>query len=266
MTTLPLLIIIPHGGCLVPSELSGFEAVDEFDIFLESDTCANQIFGLREEAHVIDTDISRLFVDMDRPYTALPPATGDGVIRVTTHSQRQVFHEGTFPDHLAISNILRRYYFPFHEAIEKTRDAGNIRMILECHTMPAVEPAEHGSHGRPNPLFSLESLVKGDSEESTCPVKLLDEFKNCILSQFSREEETITDRMEINARVRNGYLLKKYGTESTPMVRFSISRSLFLNERYWNPSTLEVDTDRLREIRTGLGKALKRFCTAAGML
>ena len=257
MISLPLLIIIPHGGCLVPSELAGLEAVDEFDLFLESDTCANEIFGLRQEAYIIDTDISRLFVDMDRPYTAVPPATDDGVIRETTRSHRSLFHEGTFPDHLAISNILRRHYFPFHENIEKILDEKKINLILECHTMPAVEPANPGIAGRPNPLFALESLLPGDEKESTCPERLITELKNCILSQFTKEEETVAEKIEVNIRTRKGYLLKRYGTGSIPMV---------LNEKHWNPDTLEVDTDRLREIRSNLGHALERFCRQTRLL
>ena len=250
---------------MVPSELTGLETVDEFDLFLESDTCANDIFSLRQETHIVYSDISRLFVDMDRPYTAVPPATDDGVIRKTTRSHRQLFHEGTFPDHLAISNILRRYYFPFHENIQKILDEQKIRMILECHTMPAVEPSKPGVAGRPNPLFSLESLC-GEEKESTCPDRLVTEFANTILSQFGREDETVTGKIEVNARIKKGYLMKRYGTGSTPMIRFSLSRSLFLNEKYWNPGTLEVNPDRLREIRNDIGRALERFCRQARFL
>ncbi|TFH42908.1 MAG: hypothetical protein E4G96_02420, partial [Chrysiogenales bacterium] len=112
---LPILVIIPHGGYTIPEELSGYEAVGTFDLFIQSDSCANEIFSFGDRVTgTVDTGISRLFVDLDRPYTALRPGQ-DGVIKRTALDGKSVFIEDQFPDEIAIANILQRYYLPFHE-------------------------------------------------------------------------------------------------------------------------------------------------------
>ena len=49
---LPILIITPHGGYRVPEELSGYEGVNEFDLFMHADTCANELFDFGDRVAV----------------------------------------------------------------------------------------------------------------------------------------------------------------------------------------------------------------------
>ena len=80
---LPILLIIPHGGRQVPDELSGYEQIDEFGIFIESDVYANEIFNFDNTITKVSTVISRLFVDCDRSPKMIPPLSEDedGVIK-----------------------------------------------------------------------------------------------------------------------------------------------------------------------------------------
>ena len=78
---LPILIIIPHGGRTIPDELSGYEQIDDFGIFIESDAYANELFNFDNIYYKINTHISRLFVDLDRPHSMLPPQFPDGILK-----------------------------------------------------------------------------------------------------------------------------------------------------------------------------------------
>ena len=79
---IPVLTVIPHAGLAIPEELSGHEAVTPFQIFFESDSGADLLFSANSDAgSFLKPDISRLFVDMDREFRMLYPATADGVIK-----------------------------------------------------------------------------------------------------------------------------------------------------------------------------------------
>ena len=120
MKKIPVLIIIPHGGTKIPEELSGYERLNDFDLLHESDACANEIFSFRDEAGaLVDTYISRLFVDMDRDPLSLPAMDGDGMLKKRTSQGTDVFDEGTFPDEIAIAALVRRYHVPFHDTVAK---------------------------------------------------------------------------------------------------------------------------------------------------
>lgn len=232
----PILIVIPHGGLNVPAELSGLHAIDKFTLFVESDTCANDLFSFDDEMIAkIDADISRLFVDLDRHPFLVPPRSNDGVIKKESIDGKKIFINNVFPDEIAITNILKRYYFPFHNTIEKIINTGAIRFIIECHTVMAVGPKNSLDSGRPRPIAIVENIIeKKGSKMLTCP----DEFAVYLLESlersFSDENSTVAQRFTLNKPIFNGYILKKYGLEKIPMIRLSISRSLFLNDKYFS--------------------------------
>jgi formiminoglutamase len=257
---LPILIIIPHGGCKVPEELSGYESVNKFDLFMQSDTCANDLFSFGDRvAGTVNSDISRLFVDLDRPYTALPPAK-DGVIKKSTLYGRPVFRENLFPDEIAISNLLRRYWFPFHDAVKKDIAAGNIRLILECHTMMAVGPKISRDPGKPRPIVRLDSIVPGkDGIASTCEIEIVRSFMEHMKKPFAHEEDTIAEKFTISDMPTGGFILSQYGIGPVPMIRLSISRSLFLNDTYFSYDYLKVDELRIRHLRDQIWEAVGKF-------
>jgi N-formylglutamate amidohydrolase len=257
---LPILIIIPHGGFKVPEELSGYESVSKFDLFMQSDTCANDLFSYGDQvAGTINTGISRLFIDLDRPYTALPPVQ-DGVIKKSTLYGKPVFRENLFPDEIAISNVLRRYWFPFHDAVKKIITMGNIKLILECHAMMAVGPKISRDPGKPRPIVRLDSSISGkDGIASTCGIEIVRSFMEHLKKPLAREQETIAEKFTIGDGPSGGFILTQYGAGPVPMIRLSISRALFLNDTYFSYDYLRVDELRIRQLRDLTWEAIEKF-------
>jgi len=257
---LPILIIIPHGGCKVPEEFAGYEAVSKFDLLIQADTCANDLFSFGDRvAGTIDTDISRLFVDLDRQYKSLPPVQ-DGVIKKSTLHGKPVFRDSLFPDEIAISNVLQRYWFPFHEAIRKIRETGGLRLILDCHTMLAVGPAISRDPGKPRPIILLERIISSREQSiSTCDPEIAASLMEHMKKSFSGVEGTIAEKFTTSGDPSPGYIHRHYGNGPIPMIRLSLSRSLFLNDTYFSYDYMRVDEIRIRQLRDLLWSAIEKF-------
>ncbi len=261
---IPVLIVIPHAGLTIPEELSGYEDVTAFNIFFESDSGADVLFSAKADAgSVIKSEISRLFVDMDREFRMLYPSTDDGVIKARTSMNRSIFRNGCYPDEIAISNILKRYYFPFHEKIRNTLKENEIGFILECHTHTAVGPDNSSDRGRPRPLVMTEYTAdNNDAFKKTASPDMAMDLASIMGRLFSGEGDTVAGDFRISGN-SSGYLMKNYGTKGIPMLRISLSRSLFLNDRYFDLEELKIDSRRLSRLNeifiTGLERFLNKY-------
>jgi N-formylglutamate deformylase len=257
---LPILVIIPHGGCNVPEELSGYEALTRFDIFMQSDSCANDLFSFGDRvAATVDTDISRLFIDLDRPYTSVRPDQ-DGVIKKSTRFGKPVFKDGHFPDDIAIANMIQRYWVPFHEAVRKIISTGSVRLILDCHTMMAVGPRISQDPGKPRPLVMIEHQVRGkDGIRETCAPGMARSLMDQMERSFSDEEYTIAEKFVMSGAPAGGYITNHLAEGKIPVLRVSLSQSLFLNDAHFSYDYLRVDDLRIRHLKNLLWGAIERF-------
>ncbi len=258
---LPILIIIPHGGYNIPEEITGYEAVDRHEVFMNSDVCANDLFDFSAFAHAcVSTHISRLFIDLDRSYLEVPPVSNNGVIKKKTLNLKDVFSEDFFPDEMAISNMLRRYYFPFHESIEKIMKSGKIRLIIECHTIFPVGPELSPDPWMPRPIVHLENRIKEkESELLSCTMEMARGLMEAMEKSFSGEKENTTEKARINNPLFNGHILNRFGSGQVPMIRLSVSRSLFLNENYFNYEFLKIDEYRIKKLKALIWEGIERF-------
>lgn len=254
------LIIIPHAGLNVPEELSGYEDVTPFNIFFESDPGADSLFKAGEcSASVIRSDISRLFMDVDREFRMLHPATDDGVIKYRTSMNRNIFREGCYPDEIAISNILKRYYFPFHEEIRSVLKTANISLILECHTHMPVGPENSPDKGLPRPLvITGYTADTDDGVVKTASPEMAMNLASIMGRIFSGEGDTVAGDFRVSGN-SSGYLMKNYGTRGIPMLRLSVSRSLFMNDRYFDLEALSIERKRMERLNEMFMSGLDKF-------
>jgi formiminoglutamase len=264
MPKYPILVIIPHGGYKTPEELAEISAMDDFGLFIEADTCANEIFDMRQiTAALLDFRISRLFIDTDRPYTSLPPKENDGVIKTYSLRGKAVFNGNCFPDEIALAAILKRYYEPFHETIRNILETGEIRLIIDCHTVMPIGPRNAADAGVPRPIASVENQVmRNGTLVKTCPDKTALAFLSSIEASFSKEKDGIVSPFVLKNDACNGYIMERYAKTGIPVLRLNISKSLFLNEKYFSYDFLRVDELRLREIKVKIEEAIKRFARA----
>jgi len=258
---IPFLLIIPHGGLDIPEELYGYENVSPLNIFFDSDAGAKSIFEINDFVYkTITTPISKIFVDMDREYKQLAPATYDGVVKSRTSMNREVFKTDCYPDEIAISNILSRYYFPFHESIRNSIKVMKFKAIIECHTHMPVGPSNSRDKGMPRPLVITNYTVDTDSGvKQTAPADMAIELAASVSRNLSKEGETVTDIFRVSDHDGKGFIMKNYSLSGIPVLNLSISRSLFLNEIYFNLERMVIDPDRLYKISRLVKAGLDRF-------
>ncbi|HOK01877.1 MAG TPA: N-formylglutamate amidohydrolase [Spirochaetota bacterium] len=257
---LPVLVIIPHGGISIPEELMGYESLNSFNLFFESDAGAIDIFSLDDYlCGVIYSNISRLFVDMDREFTELYPNTEDGVIKTKTLTGANIFLEGCYPDEIAISNILKRYYFPFHERVRNTIKDNDIRLILECHTHTPVRLKYGPGRDEPNPLVLVSYTANTKSGlKKTASFEKASDLASIMGKIFSGEGDTVAGNFKIWDN-SGGYIMRNYGTRGIDMLNISLSRSLFLTDNFFDLDNLTIDSKRLLYIKELFFEGLKKF-------
>lgn len=258
---LPILIIIPHGGINIPEELSGYDAPSPLELFFESDGGANRIFNFAENiSALIHTEISRLFVDTDRSFKSLYPLTEDGVIKKSTSMNRPVFKKNYYPDEIAIANILRRYYTPFHQNIKNAIEENNPRVILECHTHMPVGPANAPDKGMPRPLV-ITGYTGSDGSElfRTGTADMALDLAAIMGKALEKEGDTVASSYTLDNKSNTGSIINTYGRGNIPMLYLSISRSLFLNDRYFDIKGIRMDMKRLDKLRNIIFTAIEKF-------
>lgn len=260
MKKYPILILIPHGGLRVPEELAEHAVADDFELLMSADTCANDLFCADELcAAVVNTHISRLFVDVDRAALDIRPGGADGVIKHRNVFGKQIFPEGTFPDDLALAAMLRRYYFPFHDTARKVITSGEVSLVLECHTVAAIGPAHAPDRNRPRPIFSVSNRVESDGQiVKTADDALAGEIAAAFRKSFAGESAATENPFVTSESPGTGELMRKL-SGSAPYLRISLSRGLFLNERHFNYDFGRIDPIRIGELRKKTHQAIERF-------
>ena len=87
----PFLISVPHGGTEVPEIIRPLLLLHEDELHYYCDPNTRVVFGFKDRVVAyIDTPISRMVVDLNRPPLPLPLRDPDGIIKVRTIDGREV--------------------------------------------------------------------------------------------------------------------------------------------------------------------------------
>jgi N-formylglutamate deformylase len=257
MPKFPVLILVPHGGYRIPEELEEVVSLDTNDLLLSADTGANDIF-LFESCAILNTHISRLFVDLDRAPLDINIRASDGVMKTRTFLGYNVFENEMFPDHIAIANILKRHHAPFYDAVHKILSTGEIKLVIECHTVAAVGPRLARDKDIPRPLISVSRFretTEGGGE--CCPLSVAEAVISNLARSFSAEDHALDDPYKILETPIKGNLAKTFA-DRNPWLRLNLSRALFINDSYFSYEFAKIDNIRLASIRARLEEGLSR--------
>ena len=225
----PFLISIPHGGTEVPDVIRPRLRLDEDDLRYYCDPRTRGIFGFRDRvAASIDTTVSRMVVDLNRPPLPLPLRDPDGIIKVRTIDGKEVYHPGKVPDMRLIHELLRTYYFPFHQRIDELIDRHPVRIAFDCHSMLPAGSFFQKDAGKVRPLICLGN--NGDRRGrarkgsiATCPEEWI-----AALADGFRQEFAIGKEVAINNPFSGGFISNAhYWHKGVPWIQIEINRSLY---------------------------------------
>jgi N-formylglutamate deformylase len=257
----PFLISIPHGGTEVPAEVTGRLALEHDELAYYSDPVTQVLYHFGDSVEsMIDTPVSRMVVDLNRPPLPLPPGDPDGIIKVRTIDGRIVYREGQFPDLNLIHRLLMRWYFPYHQRIDELIDSHGIGIAFDCHSMLPVGSDGQKDAGRKRPLFCLGN--NGDRNGrtkkgsiTTCPEPWI-----TALAEGFREEFSLGREVAINNPFSGGFISNAhYWRKGIPWIQIEVNRSLYEPER---SSVAGQTPDRdapVRELRERIWRVLTTF-------
>lgn len=257
--TYPFLISIPHGGTEVPAELDGRLALTPDDLAWFCDPGTRTLFDFGDSvAAAIDTQISRMAVDLNRPPLPLPPKDPDGIIKTRTIDCRPVYREGRVPDIALIHRLLLAHYFPYHQHIDELLDRFPVRVAFDCHSMlPIGSPAQKDA-GRSRPLICIGNYGDFRGRQAgggltTCPAEWA-----LALAGIFRNEFSLSEEVAINNPFSGGFISNAhYWRKGIPWIQIEISRSLYENKDA--SGTIRSDDTDLRSLRRKLWNVLAAF-------
>jgi formiminoglutamase len=252
MSRFPVLLSIPHGGIEVPEEIRDRVTISPKDQFEDSDAFTQEIYGLENEVLAqVQSQMARVYVDMNRAEDDRPPQNPDGVVKTQTCHGKTVYFPDKELDDSWTQRILDSYYFPYHQSITTAlTEHTDLQLALDCHSMEKVAPVISPDPGEPRPLICL-----GNNHGQSCPPEMTNQLAECFREGFGLEENDV----EINKPFAGGYITRKYGEGPLPWVQIEMNRSLYLSEPWFDVSSLAVQPQRLKELNRCFRKTLTLF-------
>ena len=225
----PFLISIPHGGTIVPDTIRPRLALTDNELRYHCDPDTRQIFRFGQRvAACIDTSISRMIVDLNRPPLPLPPKDPDGIIKTRSVDGKAVYLPGCIPDISLIHRLLMEHYFPYHQRIDELIDKEKVKIAFDCHSMLPQGSAEQLDAGKKRPLICLGN--NGDTYGNpvkggliTCPVEWV-----TTLEHYFREEMGEFGPVAINDPFSGGFIANAhFWRKGVPWIQIEVNRSLY---------------------------------------
>jgi N-formylglutamate deformylase len=225
----PFLVSVPHGGTEVPDAVRPLLLLSDEELRYYCDPATRVIFGYRDRvAAYIDTRISRMVVDLNRPPLPLPLHDPDGIIKLRTIDGKEVYRPGLVPDMHLIHHLLRTHYFPFHQQIDEMIDCQPVRIAFDCHSMLPYGSEQQKDAGKDRPLICLGN--NGDrlgrsrkGSITTCSTEWI-----TALAGLFREEFGMAGEVAINNPFSGGFISNAhYWHKGVPWIQIEINRSLY---------------------------------------
>lgn len=225
----PFLISVPHGGTGVPEQIRPRLLLSDEDIRYYCDPLTRVIFGFRDRVMAyIDTPVSRMVVDLNRPPLPLPLRDPDGIIKIRTIDGRDVWRPGQVPDLQLVHRLLMAHYFPFHQQVDALIDRNPVGIAFDCHSMLPYGSECQRDFGKTRPLICLGNNGdrKGRAKRggiATCS----SEWMNILAGTF-RNEFRLGDEVAVNNPFSGGFISNAhYWRKGVPWIQIEVSRSLY---------------------------------------
>ena len=261
---LPILVSVPHGGIVAPSETLGHCLLDERDFAIDGDTWARELYALRDDViGYVDTPTPRAIVDMNRsPYGGPGP---DAITKMVTIQGKQVWRDQSGPPRSLAYQLISGHHWKYHQALDRlSRILPGVQLGVDCHTMLAVGPEGAPDPGQRRPMICIGNRGGGDarsaSEPTTAPAELVFGLRDALQAAF-RHEDVDVGEISINAPFKGGYICRRHGQYGPiPWLQLELSRALYL------PGDGEISARpgresgrRLDDLRLKIMSALRRL-------
>jgi N-formylglutamate deformylase len=228
----PFLISVPHGGTEVPESVRPLLQIGDEDLRYYCDPYTCIVFGYKNRvAAYIDSPVSRMVVDLNRPPLPLPLRDPDGIIKLKTVDGREVYRPGQVPDMYHIHNLLKEHYFPYHQRIDELIDHKPVRIAFDCHSMLPYGSKDQKDAGKKRPLICLGNNgdLQGKAKKgniTTCSDDWITGLAGIFREEFSFEKEVAINNPFSGGFISNAH----YWHKGIPWIQIELNRALYEND------------------------------------
>jgi N-formylglutamate deformylase len=255
----PFLISVPHGGTEVPEPVRPLLLLGEEELRYYCDPATRVVFGYNDRvAAYIDTPISRMVVDLNRPPLPLPLRDPDGIIKLRTIDGREVWRPGLVPDMHRIHDLLMTWYFPFHQQIDELIDRHPVRIAFDCHAMLPYGSESQKDAGKARPLICLGNNGDRQGRAKKGSITTCSEEWIGTLAGAFKEEFLLENEVAINNPFSGGFISNAhYWHKGIPWIQIEINRALY--EQAPSSPRSGNGTDRAPVLKEKIWKVLTVF-------
>jgi len=257
----PFLISVPHGGYLVPDEIRDLIALNPDELRYYSDPAVREIYDFRSKVSgLLDTKISRMVVDLNRPPYHLAPKYPDGAIKSMTGHKTPVYKEGKFPGINTIHRLMVDHFFPYQEISDRLIDEKEIKVAFDCHSMLPYGLPSQPDAGKKRPAICLSNNgdVSGNEKPgvlATCSGDLMQVLGAHFSDQFSDDGEVL-----FNTPFEGGFIsIAHHWHRRTPWIQIEVNRALYeeQTEKPGVPGT--IDFEKVSDLNKRIWTAVTGF-------
>jgi len=238
----PFLISVPHGGTEEPDYIRPRLLIGDEELLYYCDPSTRIVFNYKDRVEAyIDTPISRMVVDLNRPPLPLPLRDPDGIIKVRTIDEREVYRPGQLPDMHLIHDLLMTYYFPFHQRIDELIDRKPVRIAFDCHSMLPYGSKSQKDAGKTRPWVCLGNNgdQRGRAKKgsiTTCSAEWITTLSGIFKEEFSFDKEVTINNPFSGGFISNAH----YWHKGIPWIQIEINRALYEGAGSSPPSANET--------------------------
>ncbi len=236
--TAPVVFASPHSGRAYSAAFLARTRLDPLTLRRSEDCFVDELFAAAPDhgAPLLAATFPRAWCDANRePWELdpamfadrLPPWVNTGSARVAaglgTIARIVASGEAIYRDHLRFAEAearVRDCWLPFHDTlralIEATRARFDRCLLIDCHSMPAVQPG--------TPPCAGADVVLGDAHGTACGARTVR------LAQETLEQ--LGYRVRRNEPYAGGYITRHYGhpREGVEALQIELCRSLYMDE------------------------------------
>ena len=241
-------------------------ALSRDEVTFYSDPGTRKIYDFRSKvAAFIDTPVSRVVVDLNRPPYHLAPKYPDGAIKSITGFGTPVYLDNWFPDINLVHRLMVNHFFPYHEEIDRLTDERQVKIAFDCHSMLPEGLPDRDDKGVPRPLICLGN--NGDLDGgprsgvlSTCSRELIQD-----LAKYFRNEFKNDGIVSINKPYAGGFIcISHHWHRDIPWVQIEVNRGLYERETQGPQKPGYVDKSAAKELQGRIWDVLADFWDETG--
>jgi len=176
-----------------------------------------------------------------------------------------VYIDDRFPDIDLVHRLMVKYFFPYHELIDRLTDEHRVRIAFDCHSMLPLGLPNQDEKGRARPLICLGN--NGDLNGAprpgvlaTCPQGLIQELAQHFRGEFGNEGAVL-----INSPYAGGFIsISHRWHRDIPWVQIEANRKLYERETFGPNQPGYVDKSAVKELQGRIWDVLAGFWDNSG--